>query len=96
MRRKRWRFAAFICNAVADFGLGLFVVGVELFVPSHDFLVFGMGIAAFDANDNRLGHLIGDDFADALLAFGSGDFGTGRGGGSCFSHTKFYAALLRI
>ena len=55
-------------HAVARLGLALFVVGVKLLVGGHDLLVLRMRETALDAHDDGLGHLVGDDFADAFLA----------------------------
>src|SRR5712671_2192673 len=69
----------FDADAVADFGFALFVVRVKLFVTGDDLLVPRMRKTALDADRDRLGHLVGNDLADAFFAFAPG--GGVRGGG---------------
>ena len=61
-------------DQIADLGLALFVVGVKPGVGGDDFLVFGVGIAALDFDDDGLGHLVGNDPAQALFALAADDW----------------------
>src|SRR6266568_4318590 len=59
-------------HAVADFGFVLFIVGVKLLIAGHDFLELRMRKPPLDPHDDGFGHLVGDDFTQALLAFAAG------------------------
>jgi len=69
-------------HTVADFGLGLLIVGVEFLIAGNDFFELWMRKTPLDAHNNSFGHLVGDDFAKALLAIASGA-GCRTGGGGC-------------
>src|SRR5262249_10588630 len=66
--------------------------GIKLFIPPDDLFEFGMREAAFDSNDDGLGHFVGDNFADAFFARGPGErrsLGWGRrSNGGAVRHTK--------
>src|SRR6266516_1638259 len=55
-------------DGVADLGLILLVVGVQLARPSDDLLVARVRLQRLDADDDRLVHRARDDDAAALLA----------------------------
>src|SRR5947208_2974849 len=55
-------------NDVADLGLVLLVVRVQLARAAHDLLVLGMRLGRVDPHGDRLVRLVGDDDAAALLA----------------------------
>ena len=65
---RRQRAALDEADDVADLGLVLLVVRVELRRAAHDLLVLGVRLGRVDADGDRLVALVGDDDAAALLA----------------------------
>src|SRR3954452_21543579 len=68
-------------HAVARACLALFVMRVKFFVLSDNFLELGMREPALHANDDRFGHLVGEDFSNALFAVAADNW-------CAFSHIK--------
>src|SRR5229473_1516759 len=88
------RLSLLNANPIAEFGLALLVVCIELFIAGDHFLVLPVRKAALDSHSNRFGHFIGDDLTHALLAMRSSARGLRVGFGNGFGHTRFLFCFI--
>ena len=58
-------------DEIADTGLVVLVVDLDLLGATEDLAVQGVLVALLDEDDNRLVHLVGDDVAATHLALGA-------------------------